>query len=100
MPDKPFESDGCTSFPDGFWRSCCVAHDRDYWTGGTWRERRASDLRLMHCVDNKCYLRGWWSPFAWAFSRFMYLGVRVFGVSWLPLMHARWGYGWKYPRSR
>jgi hypothetical protein len=67
--------------------------------GGTWRERRESDLRLMHCVDDAILMERWPSWVAWVLSRFMYVGVRIFGMGWIPLMNARWGYGWKYPRT-
>ena len=39
-----FESDGCSSFPDGtssepvLWRDDCVVHDYAYWKGGTGKE--------------------------------------------------------------
>ena len=41
-----FKSDGCTMWPDGDYRSCCEAHDRDYYGGGNGAERKASDKRL------------------------------------------------------
>lgn len=97
-PDYPFSSDGCTMFPDGHWRKCCVAHDRDYWMGGTLAERKASDQRLRDCVDEACLQERWSMWGAWLLSRAMYVGVRAFGR--LPIRRARWGFGWKFPWTR
>lgn len=96
-PDYPFRSDGCTMFPDGHWRRCCIEHDKDYWMGGTLAERKKSDEQLRYCVREMCLSYDWKPWAAWAMSRFMYFGVRVFGR--LPIRHARWGFGWKYPRT-
>lgn len=79
-----FRSDGCTLFPDCNYRECCVEHDKDYYFGGTEKERRASDRRLYRCVKEK-------NKFA---AGLMYLGVRVGGVSFLPTPF-RWGFGKK-----
>jgi hypothetical protein len=88
-----FKSDGCTWFPDGDYRDCCVAHDLDYFKGGSLRERWRSDKRLFQCVVNK---KGWWhkiiAPLMWA-------GVRVGGVSFLPTPF-RWGFGRQKDKSR
>src|SRR5262245_15908951 len=35
LPPYPFTTDGCSTFPDGAWKSCCVTHDYAYWCGGT-----------------------------------------------------------------
>jgi len=46
---QPFESDGCSSFPDGtlaqntLWLNCCQIHDFAYWRGGTYQERQDAD---------------------------------------------------------
>ena len=78
-----FVGDGCTWFPDGDYGDCCLAHDRDYYRGGTKEERKASDKRLAQCVRSKGHKY---------ISRLMFLGVRVGGVGWL---HApfSWGFG-------
>ena len=78
-----FVGDGCTWFPDGDYADCCLAHDRDYYRGGTDEERKASDKRLALCVRSKGHKY---------LSRLMFLGVRVGGVGWL---HApfSWGFG-------
>lgn len=85
-----FKTDGCTFFPDGNYRDCRVEHDKDYYFGGSLKERRASDKRLCKCVRAKA-------------NRFtagvMWLGVRIGGVSFLPTPF-RWGFGNKYPRSK
>lgn len=81
-----FKSDSCTLFPDGNYCECCVEHDKDYYFGGTEKERRASDRRLYRCVKQK-------NKFV---AGLMYLGVRIGGVSWLPTPF-RWGFGKKKP---
>lgn len=83
-----FVSDGCTAFPDGNYRECCEAHDLDYFKGGSFSERRASDKRLYRCVKAK---GGWKNKVR---APMMYLGVRVFGTGWLPTPF-RWGFGKK-----
>jgi hypothetical protein len=83
-----FKSDGCTYFPDGNYRDCCVSHDKDYYKGGSWKERRRSDNRLYSCVRNK---KGWKNKII---APMMWVGVRVFGTSWLPTKF-RWGFGKK-----
>jgi hypothetical protein len=78
-----FKSDNCTMFPDGNYCECCVEHDKDYYFGGTEKERRASDRRLYRCVKEKKngFVAG-----------LMYLGVRIGGVPFLPTPF-RWGFG-------
>lgn len=79
-----FKSDNCTLFPDGNYCECCVEHDKDYYFGGTRKERRAADKRLYRCVKQKNKLA----------AVIMYLGVRIGGVSFLPTPF-RWGFGKK-----
>lgn len=92
---RPFESDGCSAFPDGtahqndLWLSCCVAHDYAYWKGGTYQERVAADKELASCVAAVG------EP---AIARLMLAGVRVGGTPYLPTRF-RWGYGWPFPRG-
>ena len=91
---KPFESDGCSAFPDGtfaqneLWLSCCTAHDYAYWKGGTYKEREEADLLLEACVADVG------EP---EIARLMLAGVRVGGSPIWPTQF-RWGYGWPYPR--
>jgi len=80
-----FKGDGCTLWPDGDYRSCCEAHDHDYYRGGTGAERKASDKRLQDCVRAKGHKY---------IAPLMYFGVRIGGVSWLPTPF-RWGFGQK-----
>lgn len=89
MPSD-FKSDGCSLFPDGNYRDCCVEHDKDYYFGGTSAERKASDKRLYKCVKAT---RGWQNKFA---APLMWLGVRTFGGSCLRTPF-RWGFGIKKP---
>lgn len=70
-------------FPDGDYGECCIAHDRDYFVGGTKAERKASDKRLRDCVRAKGHKY---------IAPLMYLGVRIGGVSFLPTPF-RWGFG-------
>lgn len=92
---RPFESDGCSSFPDGtFWQNelwlmCCVAHDYAYWKGGTYQERVLADNELEVCVS------GVGEP---EIALLMLAGVRVGGTPYLPTRF-RWGYGWPYPQG-
>lgn len=91
---KPFTSDGCSAFPDGtfeqktLWLQCCQQHDFDYWQGGTYQQRLASDNRLQSCVSQVG------EP---TIAALMLAGVRVGGTPYLPTSF-RWGYGWSYPR--
>ena len=91
---QPFTSDGCSSFPDGtfeqnkLWLSCCTAHDYDYWKGGSYDDRLASDKALKACVA------GVGEP---EIALLMLAGVRVGGTPFFPTTF-RWGYGWSYPR--
>ncbi len=85
LRDAPanFVGDGCTMFPDGDYEDCCLAHDRDYYRGGTSEERHASDQRLQQCVRAKGHKY---------LSKLMFLGVRVGGGAWLNLPFS-WGFG-------
>ncbi len=85
VPDG-FESDGCSRFPDGSYRDCCVAHDVKYYYGGSWRDRWRADNELRKCVANKPGFEH--KPL----SVLMWLGVRTFGVPWLHTSF-RWGFG-------
>ncbi len=92
---KPFKSDGCSSFPDGtltqknLWLSCCIEHDKAYWKGGTYADRKKADKALSACVTDIG------EP---EIARLMLAGVRVGGTPYLPT-EFRWGYGWPYPRG-
>ena len=83
---KEFKSDGCTSFPDGVYADCCVAHDLDYFYGGSWRERWRSDKRLYQCVKSK----GGFKHSVLALM--MWSAVRMLGAPFLPTK-SRWGFG-------
>lgn len=91
---KTFTSDGCSAFPDGtfdqktLWLVCCQQHDFDYWQGGTYQQRLASDKQLKQCVT----LVG--KP---TIAALMLAGVSIGGTPYLPTSF-RWGYGWSYPR--
>lgn len=78
-----FESDGCSWFPDGDYRDCCVAHDKLYYFGGIKEERRTADRQLSACVRAKGHR---------FLAPMMYLGVRIGGGAWLTTPF-RWGFG-------
>ena len=97
-PPREFTTDGCSGGMSWFWqtcikpftktdipwRECCVVHDRAYWMGGTWRNRRTADRQLRKCVGRAYPTIGW----------LMYFGVRMGGSPFWPVSW-RWGYGWK-----
>lgn len=91
---KPFTSDGCSAFPDGtkeqktLWLACCVAHDRAYWRGGSYKQRADADKDLRVCVEKVGKPQ---------VALLMLAGVRVGGSPFFPTTF-RWGYGWPYPR--
>lgn len=46
-----FSSDGCTNSPNGNWGHCCYEHDFLYWAGGSYREKKYADERLLWCMN-------------------------------------------------
>jgi hypothetical protein len=89
---KPFATDGCSMWVDGtpanpnLWRHCCVAHDKDYWLGGSEAERKASDERLRSCVA---------STGEKGMGSYLYVNVRWGGAPFWMTPY-RWGYGWDF----
>lgn len=89
---KPFATDGCSMWIDGtieqpnLWRHCCVAHDLDYWQGGSEAQRKKSDENIQACVQAAL-----WPGMA----TYMYTNVR-WGGSPYWMSTYRWGYGWDY----
>ena len=81
-----FKTDGCSMFPDGCYRDCCVEHDLAYFLGGDSEERRKADRRLLECVSSK---KGFHHKLL---GPLMWLGVRVGGTPLLPTPF-RWSYG-------
>ena len=92
---NPFQSDGCSSFPDGtlkqnqLWLSCCTEHDKTYWKGGTYQQRIDADEALRACVEKQG------EP---EIAELMLTGVRIGGTPYLPTTF-RWAYGWPYLRG-
>lgn len=82
-----FKSDGCSLFPDGKYRDCCVQHDKVYYFGGSCKQRLQADNQLFKCVASK---KGWYHKVF--IAPVMWLGVRIGGVSFLPTPF-RWGFG-------
>ena len=86
-PDKPFQSDGCSSWPDE-WQEVdmyedCFLHDIEYWCGGSEADKLIADLQLAMGIARKG---------APKMAEIMFNGVRVGGVDWLPTPW-RWGVG-------
>ncbi len=87
-----FESDGCTGFPDGNYRDCCVAHDREYFAGGSLKARWRSDIKLFQCVWAKPkFYNKFIAPVIW-------LGVRAGGIPYLRTAFS-WGFGKKKKKT-
>jgi hypothetical protein len=81
-----FKSDGCSLFPDGDYRNCCVAHDLAYFSGGSWTARWRADKNLYKCVvATKGFQHKLIAPVMW-------LGVRAGGLHFFPTPF-RWGFG-------
>ena len=70
------------------WHDSCVAHDYEYWNGGTWIDRLVADARLAQGVEKTGH------PL-WGIL--MFLAVRVGGSVFIPFM---WRWGYKYPFGR
>lgn len=89
---KPFATDGCSMWIDGtldqphLWRHCCVAHDLDYWQGGSEAQRKKSDENIQACVT---------AAQGPGMANYMYSNVR-WGGSPYWMSSYRWGYGWDY----
>ncbi len=89
-----FKSDGCSGGLSRAWRaptghpppfeSCCCAHDKLYWMGGTEEERRDADELLRLCIRDRGYKLTSWV--VWA-------AVRLCGGSHF-LYSGRHGWGW------
>jgi hypothetical protein len=89
---KPFATDGCSLWMDGtlaqpnLWRHCCVAHDLDYWQGGSKAQRQRSDERILACVKEAQ---------GSGMANYMYKNI-LWGGSPYWMTTYRWGYGWNY----
>jgi hypothetical protein len=88
-----FRSDGCSLWPDGNYRDCCVEHDKAYFIGGGRKLRAAADGELFRCVRAKG------RRYNTVVAPMMWVGVRLGGVGWLPTPF-RWGFGNPYPATR
>jgi len=70
MSKKPFKSDGCTLFPDLWFKHCCKDHDYAYWAG---HDELEGDVRFLNCLV-EC------SPRLYSF-KFLFAGVIVTGMA-------------------
>lgn len=90
-----FYTDGCSMFPDGklqqqaLWQDCCIAHDLQYWAGGSYADRLAADEALESCVADLGEA---------AIAKLMMVGVRAGGSPFFPTTY-RWAYGWPFGRG-
>ena len=89
-PPKPFESDGCSSWPDTWLGGQdlyegCFIHDVFYWSGqpGDKLGRLKADVWLMLWVAENVGVR---------LAETMFAGVRAGGTEKLPTSW-RWGFG-------
>ena len=74
--DKPFTSDGCTGFPNLWFKNCCKDHDYAYWAGHNEHE---SDLNFLRCIAEKSSrLRA----FAFVFAGFIVTGMALLRPSY------------------
>lgn len=93
----PFNSDGCSGSPDAILGTsfihCCIAHDFDYWIGGTEEQKEQADQTLKQCIQKTI-------PQHPRIALLYKLGVlaggapRFLGGIESPLTW-RWGYGWE-----
>jgi hypothetical protein len=88
---KTFKTDYCTYFFNGtlsspeLWKDCCIAHDLDYWVGGTEVDQQKSDKRLQQCIADK--------GVPWV-GVIVYRGVRLGHHS--PIKNKfHWAWGWE-----
>jgi hypothetical protein len=87
---RAFATDGCTMFVNGSWKECCIAHDHDYWQGGSAETRQESDERFKECIYTKTQNR--------PLSLGAYMIIRIGGVPYLATPW-RWGYGWSFGKE-
>jgi hypothetical protein len=90
LPTHRFTTDGCSLNRDEDWVGCCVAHDIEYWCGGSAEDRRRADDRFARCVEKLGHGR--------TTAASMRLAVRAGGGPESPFPW-RWGYGWKRIRG-
>ena len=96
---KLFTTDGCSGGMSFIyklifrkpppWEEDCKEHDVAYWKGGTSKQRRKADIKLMSKVAKRGYPN---------LAYCMYVAVRLGGHPLLPTSW-RWGYGYKYPKK-
>jgi hypothetical protein len=85
---KPFATDYCTGYAEGtrtqpdLWKHCCVEHDLYFWAGGSREDRKATDLRLKHCVE---------ATGAVGHARLIYSAVKIGGSSPIRFKSREWG---------
>lgn len=90
LPENSFTTDGCSLWLNSFFGNdftdICVAHDMEYWKGGSKEDRKNSDRLFRESINEKVFIMG----------DIMYFAVRVFGHPVVPAPW-RWGYGFEYP---
>ena len=89
------QSDGCTLWPDGDYRGCCVVHDEAYALGGSWLDRLKANLALSKCVaraggkTGRLPRRVASTAGHWLLAPVMFVGTQVAG-SFLWPYHFKW----------
>ncbi len=90
--DYPFRTDRCSVVADLDMGKICIEHDWAYWKGGSRKDRLRADRVFYEAIKKRSRFR-LLAPFRW-------FGVRIGGVGWLPFRKWRWGYGWRWPRTK
>ena len=88
-PEREFESNGCTLWPDWKIVDCCLKHDMDYWCGGDKKARAVSDREFRHCVKKNLG----------AVNTILWVAVRIGGTNRIKTPW-RWGYGFDFPKYK
>lgn len=89
---KPFLTDYCTAYAEGtrdqpeLWKHCCVEHDLYFWAGGSREDRKETDLRLKHCVEDTGAVE---------IARLIYAAVTIGGASPIRFKTKEWGHAFE-----
>lgn len=96
-PLKKFHTDYCTAYVEGtrerpgIWKHCCLEHDLYFWAGGSYDDRKESDLRLGRCVN---------ATGEHAQAKLMYAAVALGGISPIKFKGQYFGNSWPASRPR
>lgn len=95
---SPFTSDGCSGSPDAIMGvsivHCCIAHDFEYWLGGTEKDKVDADQALASCITTA--LGGDYSIVGDIYKMGVEMGGEpVYFESLNSPFDWRWAYGWQ-----